>query len=151
MLSTTFQIKKILLIDDDEDDCLVFKMALAEIDPSITLFYECYGDAVEKTLSATEPDIIFLDINLPRVNGIECLEQIQQSALYHTVPVVMYSSSEQARDLSSAYQAGAILYFRKPSNISSLIQSLKKILSMNWQDTSTIRSQYGNGKKFETV
>jgi CheY-like chemotaxis protein len=144
-------ISKVLLIDDDEDDCMVFKMALAEVDASIKLIYSNSCETVSELLASTKPDLIFLDINLPRVNGIECLEKTLSSFTGNKVPVIMYSSSEMPKDLTESYELGAALYFRKPNNITNLIESLKKILAMDWEKRSLIHKEYYNDGNFLTI
>jgi len=142
------QVSKVLMIDDDEDDCMVFKMALAETDRDVKFIYLNGCDGMEATIQQTNPDLIFLDINLPRVNGIECLEQIKQSPNSEKIPVVMYSSSELPKDLTAAFEKGAALYFRKPNNITDLIAALKDILQMTWHHPDTINAQYYNDRRY---
>ena len=135
-------ILKILLIDDDEDDYVVFKLALSEIDEAIQLFYGSCADDISHLLLQTRPQLIFLDINLPRINGIECLQQLQNDDQGNHIPVVMYSSSELPRDLQQSYDAGAVLYFRKPTDISTLIAALKQIIALDWEKPRDIREKY---------
>jgi CheY-like chemotaxis protein len=141
-------IERVCLIDDDEDDCMVFKLALQEINQSIELRYSTSCENIAAFLSTTKPDLLFLDINLPKINGIECLQQIKKSIAESKIPVIMYSSSELPRDLLQAYESGAILYFRKPSNVSTLIKSLTYILNMAWHSPETIKSQHFKDGKY---
>jgi CheY-like chemotaxis protein len=130
------------MIDDDEDDCMVFKMALAETNRDVKFIYLHSCDGMATTIQETNPDLIFLDINLPRANGLECLEQIKQAPNSENIPVVMYSSSELPKDLAAAYEKGAALFFRKPNNINDLIDALKDILQMSWHRPENIKAQY---------
>ena len=141
-------IKKILLIDDDEDDCMVFKMALSEVNRDVEFAYRNCGDKITDALPTVKPDLIFLDINLPRINGIECLQQIRKSEWGYHTPVVMYSSSELPRDLQASYERGANLYFRKPNNIRFLLDALQAILQMNWHHPDAIKAQYYKNNRF---
>lgn len=135
-------IQKILLIDDDEDDHIVFKLALTELDSSVQLFYTNCADNLLAILDQVKPHLIFLDINLPRTDGIECLQLLQNDAFGKSIPVVMYSSSELPRDLQLSFDAGASLYFRKPTDVSRLVAALKEILEMDWRQPATIRSRF---------
>ncbi|MBB1282773.1 response regulator [Flavisolibacter sp. BT320] len=135
-------ITRILLIDDDDDDHIVFKLAMAEVDDSIQLLYSNCADNITDLIALEKPQLIFLDINLPRINGIECLEQLQKDKLAKTIPVVMYSSSELPRDLQLSFGAGASLYFQKPTELSKLISALKKIFAMDWEQPGTIREKH---------
>lgn len=133
---------RILLIDDDEDDFIVFKLAIAEVNHSIQLFYCNCADNVSLVIEQKRPQLIFLDINLPRISGIECLQELQNDPIGKTIPVIMYSSSELPRDLQLSFHAGASLYFRKPMDISKLVFSLKEILAMDWTQPGNIREKY---------
>lgn len=133
---------RILLIDDDEDDFIVFKLAIAEISHSIQLFYCNCADNVSQVIEQKRPQLIFLDINLPRINGIECLQELQSDPVGKTIPVIMYSSSELPRDLQLSFHAGASLYFLKPSDIAKLVSSLTEIFAMDWTQPGTIRQKY---------
>lgn len=142
-------IKTIFLIDDDEDDCIVFKLALNEIQEDIRLYYCTHCENAIGVLNSLKPDLLFLDINLPRINGIEFLQHLKESTMSHKLPIVMYSSSELPRELAEAYQYGASLYFRKPSNVTLLIRSLQCILSMPWRTPDLIRNRYARNGKYE--
>lgn len=141
-------IEKILLIDDDEDDCMVFKMALAEVTTEVTFAYRNSGEDIADALLWVQPNLIFLDINLPRINGIDCLQQIRKSEQGQHIPVVMYSSSEMPRDLQASYLSGATLYFRKPNNINPLLDALRTILQMNWHKPDFIKANYFKDGRF---
>ena len=135
-------ISRILLIDDDEDDHIVFKLAMSEVDQSIQLFYCNSVDNISQVIVQTRPQLIFLDINLPRINGIECLQDLQKDDIGKIIPVIMYSSSELPRDLQLSFDSGASLYFRKPTDVSKLESALKEIFTMNWEQPGTIRAKY---------
>lgn len=135
-------ILRILLIDDDEDDLIVFKLAISEISDSIQLFYCNCADNVSLVIEQTRPQLIFLDINLPRINGIECLQELQNDKIGKTIPVIMYSSSELPRDLQLSFSFGASLYFLKPSDVSKLVSALKEIFAMDWTQPGNIREKY---------
>lgn len=135
-------IEKILLIDDDEDDCMVFKMAVAEAKNGTIFLYRNSCDDIISVLQEEKPNLIFLDINLPRINGIEGLQLIREANKELSIPVVMYSSSELPRDLMESYLHGAALYFRKPNNITTLVESLKSIFEMDWHHPDAIKAHY---------
>lgn len=141
-------IERIFLVDDDEDDCMVFKLALHEAAPGLELHCSNNCDNIIEQLDAIKPDLIFLDINLPRTNGIECLKKIQTGARLNKTPLVMYSSSELPKDLRACFDLGATLYFRKPLSITQLIDALKKILQMAWHAPETIKKQYYRDGKY---
>lgn len=121
--------KIILLADDDRDDTEFFCEALAGIDQSIAC--NCIGNGLE-LLSKLEgmsekPHLIFLDINMPVMNGWQCLKALKEDARYRTIPVIMISTSSHGREINIASDLGALCYFVKPHNFNELKRVLKVI------------------------
>ena len=124
------QLTNCFLIDDDEDDLEIFKMALDEIDPSITLNYAFSGMEALKKLNSDPcliPNVIFIDWNMPRMNGRQCLEEIKKTDRLMNVPIYIYSTSSDPRAIEETRQMGASDFIVKPSNISSLVNILARI------------------------
>lgn len=122
--------KKFLLVDDDLDDTGLFHEALLEIDPAIICYIEHNGKAALDKLNSKEfllPDIIFIDINMPGMNGWQFLEQLKKEPEYRKVPVIMYSTSSYTGDADKAIDLGALCFFTKPSDYNLLKEILKAI------------------------
>ena len=118
------------LIDDDEDDYEIFRMALNEIDPGIILHYSFNGaDAISMLTGGFHavPDYIFIDWNMPKMNGRQCLEEIRKTERLKNVPVYIYSTSSDPRAIEVTRQLGGSDFIIKPSNISSLVNILAQI------------------------
>jgi len=120
----------IFLADDDEDDTFLFEEALGQILLTTELVVAENGIELMKKLNASPqtPDLIFLDMNMPVKNGLECLMELRRSQTYQETPIVILSTSIAGYLLESAYHAGANLYIQKPTSFSSLIAILKKCL-----------------------
>lgn len=119
--------KSILLIDDDSDDAELFHEALEEIDPLVKLLRTADGcEALEllRTLDA-HPDVIFLDINMPRMDGWECLTELKSSQDLKSIPVIMYSTSSHQREKERAIEMGASMFISKPDSYAQLISVLE--------------------------
>lgn len=119
--------KSILLIDDDSDDAELFHEALEEIDPLVKLLRTADGcEALEllRTLDA-HPDVIFLDINMPRMDGWECLTELKSSEGLKSIPVIMYSTSSHQREKERAIEMGASMFISKPDSYAQLISVLE--------------------------
>lgn len=124
--------KQILLVDDDLDDTDLFKEALNEVDKALII--HILHSAPEALLFLNnkdqhKPDIIFMDVNMPLMNGWECLEQIKHSDLLATIPVVMYSTSSYRGDSDKAHEMGALCFFTKPSSYADLKKIIRIIIS----------------------
>ena len=123
--------KKIfLLADDDRDDTELFREALDEIDPLIVCYCVTNGKQVLEILGNKEfekPQIIFLDINMPGMNGWECLTKLKTNEQHKDIPVIMYSTSSHKRETNTAIDLGALCFFSKPSDFVELKDILKVI------------------------
>lgn len=119
------------LIDDDVDDLEIFAIAVAETGRPVTCMTANDGiDALQKLREddTFTPDFIFLDLNMPRMNGKQCLTEIKKiERLVHT-PVVMYSTSALQRDIDDTLQLGAAHFLTKPTSISKLTETLQQLL-----------------------
>lgn len=120
--------KNILLVDDDQDDCFIFGEALSEIDKSIRFSCLTSTERLMAALQQNKPDLIFLDINMPKKNGFDCLQEIKSAVAFKAIPVVMYSNSTRPQEVDDAYMYGASLYIKKPSNHKILVQMLRTLV-----------------------
>lgn len=125
--------KKLLLIDDDTDDTEMFREAIEAIDEKIICYSETNGrKALEKLESKKieNPDVIFLDINMPIMGGWECLSILQSSEAYKNIPVIMYSTSSVYEDKEKAQQMGAVSFITKPIYFKSLKEILEAVVNL---------------------
>ncbi|MGV3602533.1 MAG: response regulator [Dyadobacter fermentans] len=127
--------KSIFLADDDEDDCMLFEDALREVSTSAELLKASDGveliDLMEKTVPPP-PDVIFLDLNMPRKNGFECLDQIRKTKAWEGIPVVIFSTTGQEEMVRKVHEKGANFFIRKPGSFPKLKQAIKQILDIDW-------------------
>lgn len=136
------QINSILLVDDDQDDCELFGEALHEFAPNIKLSCLTNNDQLVAYIQNVNPQLIFLDVNMPRKNGYECLEEIRQLPAFGQIPVIMYSNTGRPQDIDSAYKNGATLFLRKPPTYSGLVTSLQEIIEKEWSKPAQVTAQY---------
>ena len=122
--------KAILLIDDDEDDQLIFIDAIKEVNPGLVcLAADNGGDAyLQLESSSPAPSLIFLDLNMPVMNGFEFLERIKKSDRFKNIPVVIYTTSDSPLDKKNTIDAGAVLFFTKTADFKLLKRKLTEIL-----------------------
>jgi CheY-like chemotaxis protein len=113
----------ILLADDDDDDCMLFKDALEELSIDVSLNTVNNGAELMLLLKrnlVNLPHILFLDLNMPRKSGIDCLSEIKQNENLRRLLVIIYSTSFDVRVLDQLYDNGADYYIRKPADFSDL-------------------------------
>ena len=135
-------IHKILLIDDDLDDCVVFEQSLKNIRPN-TIF-KCVSD-LEDVVEAVidySPDLIFLDINMRPLNGLDYLRAFKEIQTLQSAPIIIYSGSTNKKEIHKAYEHGASLYFIKPKSTKEMNSNLEKVLQMDWKAPAEIKQSF---------
>ncbi|MCW3090921.1 MAG: response regulator receiver protein [Ferruginibacter sp.] len=113
----------LLLADDDNDDCLLFREALEELPLPTNLTTVNDGEHLMQLLAdgtKTLPAMLFLDLNMPRKNGLECLTEIRLNKKLKDLPVIIYSTSFDSEMVKLLYNHGARFYIRKPAEFSKL-------------------------------
>ena len=126
----------VLLADDDEDDRLFFIEAFGEI--KIKTRVKTVNDGVELMDHLTKngnelPHILFLDLNMPRKNGLDCLLEIKSSERLKDIPIAIYSTSASEEDVEDTFVKGANVYIKKPSDFGTLKKILEEVITVNWQ------------------
>ncbi|HTL08472.1 MAG TPA: response regulator [Chitinophagaceae bacterium] len=119
------------MADDDSDDRFLFSAALKLVDPSIHCLMVGNGKEVLTMLQNdffSLPDCIILDLNMPMMNGLECLQAIKKEPAYQAVPVILYSTTLEKETEQQMKQAGAYACFVKPSGTAELAAALRKLL-----------------------
>jgi CheY-like chemotaxis protein len=121
---------RILLADDDIDDCMLFGDALADLDIEAALSTLNDGEQLIRRLfdEGNLPDILFLDLNMPRKNGFDCLSEIKANESTRSLPVVIISTSFNPDIVKLLHARGARHYVRKPEDFESLKSVINKAL-----------------------
>ncbi len=126
----------IILTDDDEDDRMLFSEALEEIAIQTKLSLFKHGQELLDYLIQPHivlPNLIFLDLNMPIKNGLQCLSEIRSNPKLKDVRVAIYSTSSSDKDIKDSFFNGANMYINKPNCFNKLKETVEKVLSINWQ------------------
>jgi CheY-like chemotaxis protein len=126
----------IMLADDDEDDRLFFKEAFEEVKIKYDISTFNDGEQLMQYLNEPSnplPDIIFLDLNMPRKSGMECLKEIRRDDRLKRISVAIYSTSSSEQDIEDTFVAGANVYIKKPNDFNMLKKVLSDVVHINWQ------------------
>jgi CheY-like chemotaxis protein len=142
-------IKSIFLADDNRQDCLSFEKAVVNIDPHIKLVTVTNGEELLQLLTHYIPELLFLDLEMPAKNGIQCLQAIRSNRVYDHLPIIVFTATQRANNIQVAYGLGANLFFSKPKELGALVPSLHYILQMDWTDPSSITSRYFNNNQYQ--
>lgn len=121
----------IILADDDENDRLNFIEALADL--KLKTIVLTLNDGVELMNYLTKegsslPILLFLDLNMPRKGGLDCLKEIRSNDKLKEVIVAVYSTSSAEKDIEETFNSGANVYLKKPNDFSVLKAALEKIV-----------------------
>ncbi|WP_125721066.1 response regulator [Flavobacterium ustbae] len=128
--------KIIYMDDDDEDDRMLFSDAMQELELDVELKQAPDGLRLLDMLAEGVkllPEIVFLDINIPSISGLECLEEIKNAeGALSSVKVVMLSTSGTPENIEMSYGLGADLYALKPSSFQGLKELLYDVMTREW-------------------
>jgi CheY-like chemotaxis protein len=124
---------EIAYVDDDEDDRFLFAEAFNRLKliHRLTVF-EHSPEFQQKLKEGTEFHLVFMDINMPVVDGLKCLKELKALNQTAHIPVVMLSSSRSERDIKESFEWGAHYYLIKPVAHLHLVDSISKIISIDW-------------------
>jgi CheY-like chemotaxis protein len=130
----------ILYVDDDEDDRDIFREAIRSIDDGIMLISAVNGLEALSLLdeAATLPDLIFLDINMPLMDGITCLKEIKLNSLTARIPVIMFTTTRDASEIAECRANGANGFVNKPASYAHFADMLGAVINsrdrlLEWQ------------------
>ena len=135
-------ITNIILAEDDIDDQNIFQIALQEIDSSVQTQFVANGKELLHLLQNNKPDLLFLDLDMPYKNGLECLMEMKSDPALEKIPVIVFSSTTKPSNIQTAYEMGAHLFFIKPPIYSDYLSSIKAIFKLNWNEPDSVREQY---------
>jgi CheY-like chemotaxis protein len=128
----------ILYVEDGPDDVLFMQRAFQKVAPEVELRVITNGQEAADFFDADRADqspvtlaLVILDLNLPGRSGLEVLAQIRQKSRFKTVPVILFSASNQQKDINACYLEGCNAYLLKPSNPESL-KNLVALINDFW-------------------
>lgn len=125
-----------MLADDDEDDRMFFVDAFSEL--RIHTKVRTCIDGVElmdylNDENSILPELLFLDINMPKKSGIECLEEIKANPKFKNISIAIYSTSSSDEHVEDTFVKGANVYIKKPNDFNQLKKVLSEVVTVNWQ------------------
>lgn len=136
-------IKSILLVDDDLDDQDYFREALRIADPSIVLYTAKDGVNAMEQLQKITPDIILLDLNMPRMNGVECLRELKKTEALSDIPVIIYSSFLCTYDRNEVVSMGVRQFLKKEITFKETVNTIRQALRLAAAEKDVASNQAG--------
>jgi two-component system, chemotaxis family, response regulator Rcp1 len=135
--------RSILLVEDNAGDVLLTREALREADVAVELTAVADGEqalAYLRDERVERPDLVLLDLNLPRKNGLEVLEEIRHDPELRTTPVIMLTTSSSARDVAASYDRGVNCYVVKPLDLDDFTELVQAINGF-WLEVARLPSR----------
>jgi CheY-like chemotaxis protein len=127
----------ILLVEDSPEDCEATMRAIRKSKVENPVVHCASGDlaldylyrrgAYTDPKISTRPSLILLDLNLPGTDGRQVLEEIKKDRALRTIPVIVFTTSSDRRDIEACYRAGANSYIQKPVDLSGLVTAIQRI------------------------
>lgn len=120
------------MVDDDQDDREIFHEAIRRVYPLVQVNFAKDGDEALALLSTMQdnPDVIFLDHNMPRTTGVQCLRSLKANVKTRSIPVIMYTTSGDREEEKVALLLGADHYMKKTVNFEHLCSEIQRLLAM---------------------
>lgn len=121
----------LMMVDDDEDEFFLLQSAFVDANLTGKLIY--WNDAIELLKKVEQktfivPDIILIDLNLPKKNGKEVIEKLRQNRNFDDTALLIYSTSTSPDDMRISYEIGANCFISKPNHYNDVIEILKSIV-----------------------
>lgn len=128
---------RVLIADDDPEDIILMSRALTEASDDVEIFSVGDGEEMLKYLRGEDgyanreeypmPDIVLLDLNMPRMDGHTALREVRRDAALRSLPIVVLSTSTQQRDIQASYEAGANSYVSKPPAFDQMVCAARQL------------------------
>ncbi|HXL57870.1 MAG TPA: response regulator [Chitinophagaceae bacterium] len=121
----------LLIVDDDPDDLWLFSEAVYEINKAYRCITASNGKEALQLLqnAIVKPHYIFMDLNLPVMNGKECLREIKKKPQFADIPVIIYSTSKLKTDMEEVYKLGAAHFLTKPNTFHDIVKIISDVLT----------------------
>ena len=136
--------KPILLVEDDSVDAMTVKRAMRDLQVDHSVIHTVNGEEAIKYLTSPDtekPFVILLDLNMPKMNGIEFLKVMKTHPELKTIPVIVLTTSKERRDVLDSFELGASGYMVKPVDYSKFVEILSKIM-IYWSASELPKNEF---------
>ena len=138
------KLKPILLVEDDSVDAMTVKRAMRDLQVDHSVIHSVNGEEAMKYLTSPDkekPFVILLDLNMPKMNGIEFLKIIKADNNLKMIPVIVLTTSKERRDVLDSFELGAAGYMIKPVNYAKFVEILSRIM-IYWSSSELPKDEH---------
>ena len=133
--------RHIMIVDDDEDDCDLFCDAAQMVDSEVVCEKTYSTKSALRLLSTVyKPDFIFLDLNMPMFDGVDCLIEMRKIKSLDEVPIIIYTTSNRKDDQEKTQRLGANYFITKPNSLRELRCEIANIILHRWESSPHLDS-----------
>ncbi len=133
----------IFYADDDADDRELFSEILDMVDDNHQLHLHNDGEELIQALRhPPHPNLIFLDLNMPRKNGYQALKEMRASDSHQQTPVIIFTTSGDTQSITAARELGANMFISKPRSYTQFKQTLEEVLALDWRNPSASNQRF---------
>jgi len=127
------KIRHVYYVDDDKDDLGIFKETVSSLAITPHLFNDGYKLLVK--LEAADPavSILFVDLNMPKINGFEVIKAVRKSEKFKSLPIIVFSTAKNPQSIEKCREIGASMYLPKPTSLAGYQRTIIHVLSINWE------------------
>lgn len=143
--------KPILLVEDDHVDAMTFKRALKDLEIKNPIVHTLNGEEALAYLRSDgneEPCFVFLDLNMPRMNGIEFLKVVRADKVLKNIPVIVLTTSDNERDIIESFELNVAGYLVKPADYKKFVETIRTI-NLYW-NLSKLPNRVSDNERYET-
>jgi CheY-like chemotaxis protein len=135
---------QIFYTDDDADDQEFFLDVIREINDAHSVYTQSFGDELLDLLNQPppQPDIVFLDLNMPVKNGLQVLKEIRSTSGFDHIPIIIFSTSRNEKVIEDCRKFGANLYLPKPNSYTDLKRIMSSLLSMDLPSSNSSANNF---------
>jgi len=138
------KLKPILLVEDDSVDAMTVKRAMRDLQVNHSVIHSVNGEEAMKYLTSPDtekPFVILLDLNMPKMSGIEFLKVMKTHSELKTIPVIVLTTSKERRDVLDSFELGASGYMVKPVDYSKFVEILSRIMTY-WSSSELPKDEF---------
>jgi len=126
----------VLFVDDDADEFYLFNEAIEQSLQQVKMDRAKDGNDLLEILGKGDyPDVIFMDLNMPYKDGLETLIELKSHSLYSKIPVIIFSTSNNNRQIDNCFKQGANMYVVKPETFDEITSMVNKVFALDWKTT----------------
>jgi CheY-like chemotaxis protein len=114
------KIRDVYYVDDDKDDLSIFKETVNSLGITPHLYHP------------TE-SILFVDLNMPKINGLDLIKAVRKSDMFKSLPIIIFSTAKNPQSIEKCLNIGASMYLSKPTSLAGYQKAIIHVLSINWE------------------